>query len=719
MNRPLPEPEPMATAHSDLPSVAQLAAALPEIYQPIFGHPVLAAAPSRVSIDRLVVVQAVYDALAAHLGRPGKVLDLGCAQGFFCFSLAERGASVTGIDFLEPNIALCERLAADHPSLSVRFQQAGIESIIPSVQQGEYDLVLGLSVFHHLVHERGVAAVVALMAQLAERVHCGIFEMALRDEPVHWAASQPANEQELLSPFVFRHQLGRFSTHLSSVTRPVMYASSRAWYLDGQMHAIEHWSEQSHPLAGQVHEGTRRYYFGDGLIAKRFCLRGRMADVNRDDIEAEARVLTQPPAALRRAPALQSWGVSDTAAWLVREKLPGRLLLELVRSGTTYDAEKIIRSVLKQLVALEDAGLFHADLRVWNVLVGDDGEPTLIDYGAIGPTRQDCTWPQDLILSFTIFIYEVASGQVERIQPQRKPYVSPLNLPAPYRGWIAALWQCPPAQWSFRRLAEWTKLPPQPSALEETTALERWMAAVERHLDMVGSHAAHVEGTVRTLAHEIHATVEPRLETLSSDVSQWRNELGAARSVVEQCSDRLAWLSNNAEAEAARWRETDQKHGQEVEALMRLTAQQGDAIAALRAAHELAEHRQLADAERLERIERLAEGSGQNVQQAVELFNGLSATAMRSFKLLEESLYPLREDLNSLRARIAELHDDQRAVSAREQETQAAHQALLARTAAMEAGLAASHDHLQRILRSRSWRVVMLLQRLLRALRLR
>ena len=65
--------------------------ALPEIYQPIFGYEVQGAKPVRNCEDRLADVKKIYDLLSAELGRPLRVLDLGCAQGFFSLYAAKWG----------------------------------------------------------------------------------------------------------------------------------------------------------------------------------------------------------------------------------------------------------------------------------------------------------------------------------------------------------------------------------------------------------------------------------------------------------------------------------------------------------------------------------------------------------------------------------------------------------------------------------------------------
>lgn len=71
--------------------LSELVEALPEFYQPIFGHGEWDDKPLRNCKDRLPIIEKIYDDLSKKLGRPLRVLDLGCAQGFFSLNLAIRG----------------------------------------------------------------------------------------------------------------------------------------------------------------------------------------------------------------------------------------------------------------------------------------------------------------------------------------------------------------------------------------------------------------------------------------------------------------------------------------------------------------------------------------------------------------------------------------------------------------------------------------------------
>lgn len=161
-------------------TIEHLVAALPEKYQPIFGHPEISDNFSRACDDRLALVRETYEALQALHGRPLRVLDLGCAQGYFSLNLAAAGADVVGIDYLPANVAVCEALANECPDLKAKFHVGRIEDVIDKIQPSEFDLVLGFSVFHHVIHEKGALAVKDLLNTAVERVGCLLLEMALK-----------------------------------------------------------------------------------------------------------------------------------------------------------------------------------------------------------------------------------------------------------------------------------------------------------------------------------------------------------------------------------------------------------------------------------------------------------------------------------------------------------------------------------------------------------
>lgn len=438
------------SSHKTASTLSGLVAELPEVYQPIFGHPELCATASRRCDDRLVQIISVYKALEKVFARPLRVLDLGCAQGFFSHSLSELGARVHGVDFLEANIAVCKTLATERGDRGILFETARIEDVLSSLQLDRYDLILGLSVFHHIVEARGARYVRDMLTAAGHKVPAALFEMAVAEEPLFWAAAQPQSGRELLGGYPFVHEIALYNTHLSDIRRPLYFASNRYWYLDGQAGVFDRWTSISNKVVPDPHGDTRRSYFSN----KKFITLFRFDDEahrgqNLLEWENAVAFLKDPPPGLT-ASRLDGYGRSNSEAWLIRELLPGMTLETHIAEGRkSYDPDRVLREVLRQLQAMEAGGLYHNDLRTWNVIIGPAGGATLIDYGSISKSRMDCAWPNDVFLAFLIFMREVLVGVQDFPVPVRTGCFNPDRLPEPYRKATWRMLYRPFDQWRF------------------------------------------------------------------------------------------------------------------------------------------------------------------------------------------------------------------------------------------------------------------------------
>lgn len=94
----------------------------------------------------------------------GRVLDSGCGTGDLALWLAERGCTVTGVDFLAPPLAAARRKAAER-GLAVNFLEMDALAIgeIPE----RFDAVTDCGLFH-VFDDAGRAAYVAALAKLLE-----------------------------------------------------------------------------------------------------------------------------------------------------------------------------------------------------------------------------------------------------------------------------------------------------------------------------------------------------------------------------------------------------------------------------------------------------------------------------------------------------------------------------------------------------------------------
>lgn len=496
-----------------------LIANLPEVYQVIYGHPEWNSEAARDCKARFAVINDVCQRLSQHLNRPLKILDLGCAQGFFSLSLAHSGATVTGVDFQAENIAVCSALAEENPDLQVNFVQGRIEDWVGKLELDEYDVVLGLSVFHHLVYLYGEDQVRGILLTLMNAINVGIFEFALKEEPLYWGNAQPDDPRYLIDGCAFYHQMGSHETHLSSIRRPMYFVSNRTLLFDKFCGKFDNWRTQPHPDAGNAHSGSRRYYWGEGFFGKvmdftsvREPFPSAVVPRNKTELRSEAIFLSQKPDGFS-APQLLTHGENDQQGWIVTSAIDGGLLSEMINVGAPVDVDCVLKDVLQQAVTLESVGLYHDDIRLWNVMYDRMKQRfSLIDYGSIGTQTKDIGWPHNLFQAFFIFVHELLMPDLARIGEVRAPLLSPFHLPYPYSSWLYAFWQKPISEWSFSLLAtlfEQRLALPQPA--NYVHGVQAWLRAYELHI----LERLHRESDLRKRMEILNTNGSEVMESLS------------------------------------------------------------------------------------------------------------------------------------------------------------------------------------------------------------
>ncbi|OAX85703.1 kinase [Xanthomonas nasturtii] len=538
-------------------SMGALVAALPEKYQPIFAHPELTDGSSRGCEDRLLLIRQCAQRLQATLGRPLRVLDLGCAQGFFSLNLAADGHTVHGVDFLDLNINVCKALAAENPSFAASFEHGTVEDVIDRLEPGRYDLVLGLSVFHHLVHARGILSVSELCRKLSEKTAAGVFELALHEEPLYWAPSLPQDPAEILSSYAFLRLLSRQETHLSAVSRPLYFASSQFWYVDGIIGDFTSWTAESHAHGRGTHLQSRRYYFGPQVFVKRMTLAVEdRAEINLREFVNEVEFLSNPPLGYP-APRLIASLNDSRDLFLARSMMDGRLLSQAIDDGSAYDADEIIAQILEQLVLLERAGLYHNDVRCWNILITPEMRAVLIDYGAISTNAADCSWLEDLLFSFLITVKEILERRVVPPSPSREPALDFTTLPARYCNAFVALFGQNRSQLTFALLQQCLQ-----QADAAPAPLPEWASIYRRLHDALLVYNARLSAVhIETEHHRVElaargAAIEQFRESASKEQGRFQlleQQIAASESRcqrLEEDSEKLAAWAKGLEAQA-------------------------------------------------------------------------------------------------------------------------------------------------------------------------
>ncbi len=354
-----------------------------EHYQPLYGVEGVVTEPARPSRDRAETIAGAVGPL-----RGLRVLDIGSSLGYMSFALAAHGARVTGWEMSAANAEVA-RLVGQINGLPVTFQTVALdETTAAGLVEDRHDVILVLSVLHHVIHFQGLDAARRIVRDLLRSAPVLVLELAAQgeDPSLFWDAAQPADPLavlDLVRDEVEVTRLGDFPTHLSDSTRPV-YRVSRAPVVtvNGHPYPYDTVTGEAYALSPVVlsREVERRYYFGEGVVVKDYVFSSTTPD-NWNQILRELYIHNQfaDRPAIHHHIALLDWEVDARHARLVLERLPGTLLSDLPPTSPPTLAS-ILHDVLHTLADLADRGFHHNDVRSWNILV-DGSRAWLLDYG--------------------------------------------------------------------------------------------------------------------------------------------------------------------------------------------------------------------------------------------------------------------------------------------------------------------------------------------------
>ena len=540
-----------ATAVQTLPvALRALVEALPEVYQPIYGYEQLSSSRTSTS-PRMRALLDTVELLSKALGRKLRILDLGSAQGYAAFCLAAHGHHVTGIEFLDLNVAVAEAIAVEHEDHDVSFVLGDVSDAESLVDIASYDVVVALSVFHHLIYRDGHDSVTALIGRLSALVPHAFFELALAEEPLYWAEALPKAPRSTIASYGYARQLVLSATHLSEVQRPLFFCSQRYALAHGELLPFLGWSAKSHAQGIDVQSMAMRYYTIDGGISKvaarlNDALPPVIFDSLREDLRREAHVLEALERAGIEAPKLIDFVDGPEEVVLTRSAYPGDLVSDLLGSLTAQERRVVTSDVLDQLASLEAHGLYHSDLRLWNVVLDREGKRAyLIDHGSIRSTPTDVVQPNDAYLSLAIFLASLWSSRADQTGEHlpRSLAIDAADLPAHVVGVITSILVAPrdgkvfsSCQRQWRALLSnenETLWPPIPvswgwlrASYAQIAALNTELTAAQADISTLRWRLEADRDYWRTARHEADLAIEKQGEAIAS--------LQADRDVISQ-----------------------------------------------------------------------------------------------------------------------------------------------------------------------------------------
>lgn len=371
--------------------LTELVNSLSVVYQPIYGHHEYddkALRPCQACEERLSYIKKIYDALSAKLNRPLHVLDLGCNNAYVTLSIAEWGCEVTGVEYLNEFFKVGVFLANEHPEFKVKIVQARIEDFIPAIKNDEYDLVLGLSVFHWISKEKGFPTVQNLFKDLAEKIPVGLFEMAKAsgESPDF---NLPKNYRDHFKDYFFIRLLNNPKQEPPRF-RPLCFVSNKyAHFDDFGILTID-------KIIPTSSKRKRNFVSGDKFI--------KMCDVATPDYEEGVKneiQFLQDLGGQNGLPKLRSilkeTDETGTRMFTIREYLKGDSLGSIVYK---LDGWNIVEQLLRWMIFFEKHGYYQRDLHLFNFIYTEDRKIIPIDYDLMIHEPISHRWPINIRLTF-------------------------------------------------------------------------------------------------------------------------------------------------------------------------------------------------------------------------------------------------------------------------------------------------------------------------------
>ncbi|WP_165418502.1 methyltransferase domain-containing protein [Dyella amyloliquefaciens] len=436
------------TQESNQVALLEQYAKLPEPYQPIWGVDASRDLARRACDDRVAAMLPVIEALPADVTL--RVLDIGCAQGYFSFALKRRFAElgreieVIGVDYLLDNVEFCRKVSEYH-DLDVRFIHDQFDADFFQRQNLEgVDVVLALNVLHHIRALNGDDAANGALRAIQAHSRVLVCEVAQAKEALDWVgAAWHSSDDDLLRAYPFRRKLAEFSTHLTAVDRPLYVCSQSMAWVANRWFPFSTALSRSHSGVPDTFEGQRNFLLGQDIIVKRYRSTGNSGDFNRRELSAEQEALELLACEPDRYPPVVASDDDGEFLWLVRKMLPGRSLLDYLEAGDAFDLDKVVLGVLVELAHLEALGFHHGDIRCWNVLL-HQGEVRLIDFGAMTRTASAL----HRVALAAVFL-EIATGQMGRAEPFYSA-LQPLDAyPPAWRSLVIFLTATPQDRFSY------------------------------------------------------------------------------------------------------------------------------------------------------------------------------------------------------------------------------------------------------------------------------
>ncbi|HEY8575336.1 MAG TPA: bifunctional 2-polyprenyl-6-hydroxyphenol methylase/3-demethylubiquinol 3-O-methyltransferase UbiG [Devosia sp.] len=206
----------------------------------------------------------IRDYLLSHFERDGtnmrpfeglSILDVGCGGGLLCEPLARLGATVTGIDAAERNIAVA-RLHAEQSGLAIGYQATTSEALAAEGRQ--FDMVLNMEVVEHVdnvpLYMKSCADLVkpgglTLTATINRTLRANLFAVIGAERVLRWLPVGTHDWNKFLTPDEIKTLLTRNGLRVIGETGVVFHPLGDEWRRSTDM-SINYMIMAERPAAG-------------------------------------------------------------------------------------------------------------------------------------------------------------------------------------------------------------------------------------------------------------------------------------------------------------------------------------------------------------------------------------------------------------------------------------------------------------------------------------
>lgn len=373
-----------------------------EFYQPLYGikfpttyKPSNAIKRAGTSEDR---AETIHEYLKADIQyKKLNILDVGSSLGYMPLYFGNLNNIVLGIDNNANNVAVSNFLKTLNNNPDITFKLANFDQEYINKMPYSYDITFIFSVLHHIIYQKGLEYTQNLMNDLLDKTPILFVELAIKEEEVTapWRSALPDNPLDIFAKCKNIHveKLGEFGTHLSNVKRPLYVVKKQSLTINDSSYNYNTMKLRSfnHNDPKGVDNRTRRYYTGDDYYIKEVVVSD---DIAKNEIKQLISFYQDQKSLISSIPVpnLIDWEQSGDRFRFVFEKIEeANVLAEQLKNLDNKQKLDIVKQTVNIMSTLEQSGIYHNDIRLWNILFQRNKDDTLkvfvIDFDMASDTK--------------------------------------------------------------------------------------------------------------------------------------------------------------------------------------------------------------------------------------------------------------------------------------------------------------------------------------------